>query len=106
MCSQPFGRLGLGLAARSSHRAARVPARDVLATWSPRAALSRDDAVVRSPTGRWWLVGGKVLPVSSWGPLGGRRAMRAEGGLTEGGGRLRPAPGAAGEDERGEGSPK
>jgi hypothetical protein len=50
---------------------------------------ARDDVVVRSPRGRWWLADGKVLPVSSRGPSGGRRATGAEAGLTEGGSRLR-----------------
>jgi hypothetical protein len=33
--------------------------------------------------GLGWLAGGKVLPVSSWRPLGGHRATRAEAGLTQ-----------------------
>jgi hypothetical protein len=48
-----------------------------------------DDAVARSPRGWWWLASSKVLPVSSRGPPGGRRATGAEVGLTEGGGQLR-----------------
>jgi hypothetical protein len=47
----------------------------------------------RSPRGRWWLAGGKMLPASSRGPPGGRRATGAEAGLTEGGGRLRAGGG-------------
>jgi hypothetical protein len=50
---------------------------------------------VRSPRGRCWLACGKVLPVSSWGPPGGRRATRAEARLTEGGGRLRGGGGGS-----------
>jgi hypothetical protein len=67
-----------------AHAAARASS-----AWSPRVARSWDDAVACSPTARWWLAGGKVLPVSLWGPPGGRRATRAEAGLTEGGSRLR-----------------
>jgi hypothetical protein len=91
---------------------------------------TRGGGAARSPIAQWWLAGGKVLPASSWGPPGGRRARRAEAGLTEGGGRLRGgvaarcggarqgprwregrwllqlAPGVVGEDERGEGGPK
>jgi hypothetical protein len=55
-----------------------------------RALPARGTATVaRSPRGRWWLASGKVLPVSSRGPPGGRRATGVEAGLTEGGGRLR-----------------
>jgi hypothetical protein len=111
-----------------------VPARfaraqGALAAWSLCAARAWDGMVVRSPTPRYWLSGGKVLPISSWGPPGGCWARRGLAGLTEGGGRLRGrvaarcggalrgphrregrrrcqlAPGAAGEDERGEGGP-
>jgi hypothetical protein len=49
---------------------------------------TRNDVVARLPRGQWWLADGKVLPVSSFGPSGGRRATRAEAGLTEGGGQL------------------
>jgi hypothetical protein len=48
-----------------------------------RAARARDSTVASSPTARRWLAGGKVLPVTSWGPPGGRQAMRAEAGLTQ-----------------------
>jgi hypothetical protein len=115
--------------------AARVPARfarapGALVVWSPRATRAQDGAVACSPMAWWWLAGGKVLPVSLWGPAGGHRARRGLAGLTEGGGRLRGgvaaqcggvwrgphrregrrplrlASGAVGEDERGEGGPK
>jgi hypothetical protein len=49
---------------------------------------TQNGVVARLPRRRWWLADGKVLPVSSWGPSGGRRATRAEAGLTEGGDRL------------------
>jgi hypothetical protein len=44
---------------------------------------ARDGVVARLLRGRWWLAGGKVLPVSLLGPSGGRRATRAKAGLTE-----------------------
>jgi hypothetical protein len=52
---------------------------------SDQRARARDGVVARSSMSRWWLAGGNVLPVSSWGPPGGRRARR---GLTgQGGGK-------------------
>jgi hypothetical protein len=53
-----------------------------LRTWSPRAGR-RSGTVAE---GWWWLAGGKVLPTSSWGSPGGRRARRGLAGITEGGG--------------------
>jgi hypothetical protein len=53
-----------------------VRAGNMVITRSPRV-------VARSLLARWWLAGSKVLPVSSWGPPGGRRARRALVGLTE-----------------------
>jgi hypothetical protein len=48
---------------------ARERARDpgVLTARSPRATHARDGMVACSPAARWWLAGGKVLLVSSWG---------------------------------------
>jgi hypothetical protein len=42
-----------------------------LAARSPRAVRAWDNMVVRSPTARWWLAGGKVYPRSTSGPQGG-----------------------------------
>jgi hypothetical protein len=64
------GWLGLGLAAWSSGETARD------------AVTACDGAVVCSPAARWWLAGGKVLPVSLRGPQGGRRARRSGVELT------------------------
>jgi hypothetical protein len=50
----------------------------VLAEWSPHVARVRWRARRRP--------GGKVLPASSWGPQGGRRARRGAGGAHRGGG--------------------
>jgi hypothetical protein len=74
------GRLGHGLAAR-----ALTPLRACrrAGAWSPRVARAWDGVVARSLRGRWWLASGKVLPVSSRGPPGGRWATRVEAGLTE-----------------------
>jgi hypothetical protein len=69
---RPEDQLGHGLAARSSHvggphahAVARAPG--ALA----HGHRTRDGAVAWLSRGQWWLAGGKVLPASSWGPLGG-----------------------------------
>jgi hypothetical protein len=72
---RPIGWLGLSLAARS-----RAPS--ALAARSPRAVRACDGAVECSSTAWWWLAGGKVLPVSSWGTQGGRWARRGLVGLS------------------------
>jgi hypothetical protein len=67
--------------------AARVLRRCVCAghtgAWSPRVTCTRDGVVARSPRGRWWLAGGKVLPASSRGPPGGRQTRRELAELIE-----------------------
>jgi hypothetical protein len=58
-----------------------------LTTWSPRAVCACGGTVARSPVAQWWLIGGKVLPASTGGVPGRRRARRVETGLTEAVGR-------------------
>jgi hypothetical protein len=41
--------------------------RDALAARLPHAVHACDGAVAHSSVARWWLAGGKVLSVSSWG---------------------------------------
>jgi hypothetical protein len=64
--------------------AARVPRGCVRAVCAGSVVITRSPRMVaRSLLARWWLAGNKVLPVSSWGPPGGRRARRGLAGLTE-----------------------
>jgi hypothetical protein len=89
---RPIGpRPGGPVQLRGGSRAARAPGAPTAwssrvgrrggtqAAWSPRAGR-RGGA---SPTARRWLADGNVLPASSWGPPRGRRATRAEAGLTQ-----------------------
>jgi hypothetical protein len=80
-CSRPKGWLGHGLAVRPScgggPHAARAPA------WSPRAARARAGVVTHLTVARWGLAAGKVLPASTGGVPGWRRARRAETRLIE-----------------------
>jgi hypothetical protein len=80
---RPKGCLCLSLAARSGGDAARgARASGALMAQSPRAVHALDGLVARSTVARWRLAGGKVLPVSSWGPQGGHRARRSGVELT------------------------
>jgi hypothetical protein len=84
MHGRPKGWLGLGLAARSDGEAAHGAGTvRVHRSRSPCTARACDGAVACSLTAQWWLASGKVLPVSSRGPQGGRRTRRSGAELTQ-----------------------
>jgi hypothetical protein len=96
---QPKQPRGRGLATQPSGR--NGPWQRVRVARSQRGHRARSArAVARSTAARWGLAGGKVLPVSTSGLPGRRRARRVETGLTEAVGQRKTAGAAVFNDGR------